>query len=447
MENNQSTFERYLLMISGMFVKEAGRKFLELAFGWVLQTGKKTTTGIIRALAGSAEKTFSSYHRFFNTESWYPRCFWKRNAKVVLTLCDQVVLAGVDDTTFQKVGREIAGTGWFPEKKSIYHKNKTYVWGTNWVVIGVVIPYPFGIDKVFCLPIHARLYRPQDECEENGIEFRTRLELLAEMLEDFADWFPKRQFIVAADSQYGGKPALKDLPDNVTVIVRGKRNYTYFNLPPETREPGRRGPDRKKGEQLDKPHEMADSDTGWEEIEVNFYGEEKTLLVKTRVCLWYHVFKEDPIRLVIVKDPQKDSWTSFICTYPEMQAGGIIERYCWRWSIEVMFRDGKGHGGLEDPQCRTDRAVRRQTPFNLGMMSLVQVWYLKEGRSKYDLREEKWETEGKTFSFQKILRCLRWEVRRFQIIEKWGIDPTSEEKTEITADQIDDLIDKWSRVG
>lgn len=444
MHYNISSFEKFLLTVITTFRKETGRKFLEMAFGWVLRVGEKTTTGLIRALGGAAEKSFSSYHRLFNTTSWHPDQFWKKIAEIVLTLCDGVVVAGVDDTTLQKVGRDIAGTGWFPDKKSLYHKRKTYVWGMNWVVVGVLLSYPFGIDKVFCLPIIARLYRPKKECKEKEIEFQTRLELLADMLEKLGKWFPNRHFIVTADSQYAGKPALEDLPENVTVIVRGKRNFTYHNLPPEEREPGRRGPDRKKGKRLDKPHQMATQQEGWEEMEVNFYGEKKTMLVKTHVCLWYHVFKEEPIRLVVVKDPDRDCWASFICVDPEISPANVIEYYCYRWSIEVMFRDGKGCGGLEDPQCRTDEAVSRQTPFNLGMISLVQVWFLKEGRGTYDPSQEQWENGEGAYSFQRLLRYLRWEVRRYQIMEKWGIDPTSEKTVQVSTGKIEELIDQWS---
>lgn len=439
-----SSFESFLLTIISIFRKETGQKFMELAFGWILQAGEKTTTGLIRALGGAAEKSFCSYHRFFNTTSWHPDQFWKKIAEIVLTLCDKVVIAGVDDTTLQKVGREISGTGWFPDKKTMYHKKNTYIWGLNWVVVGVLLPYPFGIDKVFCFPIMARLYRPKKECKQEGIEFQTRLEMLAEMLEKLGKWFPNRHFIVTSDSQYAGGPALEDLPENVTAIVRGKRNFTYHNLPPDKREPGRKGPDRKKGKRLDKPHQMANRETGWTEVEVDFYGDQKEMLVKTHVCLWYHVFGQEPIRLVVVKDPDRDCWTSFICTDTEIPPAEVIEYYCYRWSIEVTFRGGKGCGGLEDPQCRTDEAVTRQTPFNLGMISLVQVWFLKEGRDKYDPDQQEWESGEGEYSFPRLLNYLRWEVRRYQIIEKWGIDPTSEKKVEVSSEKIDELIDQWS---
>lgn len=447
MENNQSSFQKYLLMISSIFVKQAGRKFLELARGWVLQTGAKTTTGLIRTLGESAEKTFSSYHRFFNTRSWHPKTLWKKIAEVVLSLSGEQVILAADDTTVQKVGREITGTGWYPGKKDIYHKEKTYVWGLNWVVVGVILPSPFGIDKVFCLPIYGRLYRPEEECEKQEIQFRTRLEILSEMIRNLAEWFPERNFTVLADSMYGGKPMLEEVPENVEVIVRGKPNYVYHNVPPSKREPGRRGPDRKKGKRIGKASRIKKGEEGFQKKEVNYYGDKKTVLVRTEVCLWYHTRGQKPIRLVIVKNPEKDSWASFICTDPELEATEVIETYCYRWAIEVVFRDGKQFGGVEDPQCRTEDAVKRQTSFNLGMMSLMQVWYLKEGRGKYELRQQKWEGDEKTYSFQKILRRLRWEVRRNQIKEKWGIDPTSEQKIQVSWSQLDELIDRWSRVA
>lgn len=60
-----------------------------------------------------------------------------------------------------------------------------------------------------------------------------------------------------------------------------------------------------------------------------------------RVCLWYRGCAEEPIKVLIVRDPKgrKDD-DFFFCTNPEVSEEGIIERHYGRWSIEEVIRDG-----------------------------------------------------------------------------------------------------------
>lgn len=166
-----STFKENLFScFQSIFRKETFQKFITLALGWILQSGIKRTSGLIKGAAGFAEKSFSSYYRFFNTTSWAPDALWKVVAGMVISLLDEdaEIMLAVDDTIWEKVGRKIAGVGWFPGKKGLYHKSVTYVWGQNWVVLAILLPAPFGIEKVFCFPIMARMYRKKAECKKRG---------------------------------------------------------------------------------------------------------------------------------------------------------------------------------------------------------------------------------------------------------------------------------------
>ena len=73
--------------------------------------------------------------------------------------------------------------------------------------------------------------------------------------------------------------------------------------------------------------------------------------VLARVCLWYHVCGEEPIKVLIVRDPKgREDDDFFFCTNPEVSEERIIERYYGRWSIEEAIRDGKQYGGFEQVQ-------------------------------------------------------------------------------------------------
>lgn len=266
------------------------------------------------------------------------------------------------------------------------------------------------------------------------------------MIEIVTGWFPKRRFMVIGDRAYAAGPALEELPENVEAAVRMKKNNRFYDLP-GPRKPGRRGPNRKKGKKLPLPKEMIKSKTGWKQEKINFYGSCRTVKIKSMICLWWGVLKEKRVKLVLVLDEQKDRWAVFLCTDIERSAKQIVEMYCLRWSLEILFRDAKQFGGADEAQCRTEEAVARQTPFNLGMMSVVQVWYLEEGRMKRPLRTETWQSKKEFVSFQKMLSLLRWQIREEELMWKWGIDPTSGEKAEVDREQIEEIIARWARAG
>jgi len=79
--------------------------------------------------------------------------------------------------------------------------------------------------------------------------YKTRPELMAEMITLVAAWFPDRKFILVVDSLYRGKSVLSKLPNNFDLIgpVHPKAAL-YHPAPAETGV--RHRPHRKKGERL-----------------------------------------------------------------------------------------------------------------------------------------------------------------------------------------------------
>ena len=68
------------------------------------------------------------------------------------------------------------------------------------------------------------------------------------MLQLVAGWFPQRQFVVCADSAYGGQSVLRHLPANVDLISQVHPQGALYGPPPPPT--GKRGARRKKGERL-----------------------------------------------------------------------------------------------------------------------------------------------------------------------------------------------------
>ena len=69
-----------------------------------------------------------------------------------------------------------------------------------------------------------------------------------------------------------------------------------------------------------------------------------------RDVLWYTGCGEDPVTLVLVRDPL-GQWRDevLVATDPTVSAAFVIQGYCRRWSIELAFFDSKQYLGPSRP--------------------------------------------------------------------------------------------------
>ena len=119
---------------------------------------------------------------------------------------------------------------------------------------------------------------------------------------------------------------------------------------------------------------------GWRTIEALVYGKRTKRRVLTVVCLWYHVSKGRPIKLLIVRDPLGQQTDDYMfCTDSTVSEVEIIERFAARWPIEESIHDGKQLGGFEQVQGWCPRTVPRQAPVAMIVQTLVKAWYLRYG--------------------------------------------------------------------
>jgi hypothetical protein len=138
-----------------------------------------------------------------------------------------------------------------------------------------------------------------------------------------------------------------------------------MTTPPRTGRPGR---PRKKGDRLPSLSALAAAVTDWTHADYDQRGTTVTRLVWSRTLLWYHVARDTPLLLVVVRDPdglQPDDF--FITTDVDADPAWIAAHYAGRWSIEVTFRDAKQHLGAEDPQCWKRQGPERAAALGLWM--------------------------------------------------------------------------------
>ena len=98
-------------------------------------------------------------------------------------------------------------------------------------------------------------------------------------------------------------------------------------------------------------------------------------------ALWYSALREQPIRIVVVRDPsgrRRDE--AFFCTDLCRDAAFVLETYAHCWTLEVTFHDSKQYLGFGQAQSQTPTAVQR-TP--------LPPWTIGGGTSSAGLRSKK----------------------------------------------------------
>lgn len=213
-------------------------------------------------------------------------------------------------------------------------------WGHNWIVGAITLRLPRWKRIRWVLPAVFTLYRKKADCDRTH-PFATRQVLAATAL-------PGMHIRVATDGQYATRDIVMGLPEGVSLVSRIRRDAAIYDLPPKRRRPGRRGRHPTRGKRLPTPQQIAaHRKKGWKTIAVSRQGKQVRRRVLGITCLWYHVCRAAPIRLVIVRDPtghQQDDF--FFCTDATVPDAQIVQRYYDRWGVEVGDLNGDGFADI-----------------------------------------------------------------------------------------------------
>jgi len=414
-----STFSELLLSFSPIMTSPTFENFLVIVRGWILCIGRRTVTRVIQAAGAVGEKHYSVYHRFFSRARW---CIDKVS-RVVLSLAlkfvpkDAPICLAVDDTLCRKRGLHIFGTCMHHDPLISCRKFRLVNWGHNWVVVGIVLRFPFAPSVTWCLPFAFRLYISRKRAKSQrwkyrGVIHKTRPELAVEILTMVSNWYPERRFHLYGDSAYGGGSVLKPLPDNFDLTSRIVMDAELYDSPKPKKTSGRGRP-RKRGKRLPSPAQIADdSRRKWKSLRLEIYGKKQTVKAKEISGLW-KAGGYRRIKIIIVRDPTgKTKDQAFYTTKLDMGAEATLTGYADRWSIEVAFENSKGHFGFEDPQSRKKKAVERTAPMAMALYSMVIMWFAKRGYRKCTFLNRPWYTKKATPSFVDIMATLRRESAR-----------------------------------
>jgi len=403
-----------LFTLSGTLPPAVCGHFVSLAWGWILCLGRPTVSNLVRAMPEKFERHWTCAHRFFSRYRWSMDDLYR---VLVCQLIDPLLpaqqrwLVAADDTTAHKVGKHVAFAGKFRDAVRSTPSQTVFHWAHNWVVLCLLIPVPCVRGRFLHIPIFVRLYKKEADCSRPD-QFRTRHQLVGEMLQLLRNWLPHREIQLMADGAYAAQELVSALPAQVPLISRLRSDAALFQLPPARRS-GKRGRPQKRGTRLPALKNIARY-AHFNRHYVWRYGRKELVLLHSFVCLWYAVAGSSPVRVVIVRDPsgrQHDDY--FFSTDPALAPVAIVEAYAARWGIEEVIREAKQSLGFEQVQSWSHQAVERQAPFALLLQAVIQLTYIKTHRI-LDPHPAPANQPSEVPSFARMLAVLRlakWQER------------------------------------
>ena len=400
-----------LAPISPAFRKEVFQTFRLMFGAWIVCLGRRTVSRVFETTGRSESHDHSASFRLVANALWN----WDEVMRLLLASLLQILVPGtrvwivIDDTLCHKRGAKVAFGGIFLDAVLRTRKHKTFRFGNNWVLLGLVVSLPFRPDRPFCVPLLWRVYEKRGTKPKG--EHRTKVDRAADLIRTLAKWLPNYEILVIADSADIAKGLLKDRPANVHAIgpICWKAALTKVK---KTRD----GQEVSSGKRLPNPREIIADDAGWP-CEVRTIdlgnGPKRRWLVKVVQACGPTVVGDAPVQMVLIRDPAGE-WRdeALVSTNTKLCDWEIISGYCKRWCVEVAFADAKQQLGFHDACVWKKESVERTAPMAWFVGTVVLLWYTAHGREHREAKRHRpWYPKSVT-TFSDMLACCRlalWE--------------------------------------
>jgi hypothetical protein len=360
------------------FTAPSFRRFCLLALAAVLTTGRRTVQNLLRTTRGLEAGDASSYHRLLSFAKFNGLRLVALFARLVLLRFRpgrRVELVG-DDTVCEHRGKKVWGKGRHRDPVRSTHTYTAWRWGHKWVVLAVLVRFPFA-RRPWAIPVLVALYRTPKDNEAAGRRHRTPAELMRLLLRVLLRWFPKHTFAFAGDDGYGSHELAhfaQGQRGRLTLVSHFHANAALYEPPPPYAGKGR---PRVKGAKLPTPKEVVAASERTR-LRVDWYGGgRRTVGVVSGVGHWYQGGAGlVAVRWVYVHDHSGTHRDDYLySTDVGMTPKQIIEAYTRRWNIETTFQELRAYLGLETTRGRCKQTVLRAEPCLFGLYGLVALLY------------------------------------------------------------------------
>lgn len=400
-----TSFIPIVQVLASVMTIPTAETFLTLVGGW-LMAPRRTILGMVRA--SGAERHHSAFHRLFAAASW---SIDKAGLAVfdLITTGMRSVFLTVDDTLLPRSGLKVFGTGMHRDAVLSSRSHAVVRWGHCWIVLCVVFESRLVPGRMFSLPVMCRLYLNKKSAKKWKRTYRTKNQLMCQMLKTLNEHVKKQEktLHLLGDSAFTAPAVLHEIPPGIHVTGRVVSNVRIHEAAVKK---DKRGPGQpaKRGRRLPTPAQMLQQN-GLRHITVKLYD---TSTYVMRVAIQKGYFHKAPGREVLIIAVEHlcggRGTEVFYTTDTQAAVETVLKRFSWRWSIEVTFHDCKGHLGIDQPQNRTTKAVRRTAATGFLLYSLIVWWH--ETTHKTPVAWVRHWTGKISPSFADMLAALRMEM-------------------------------------
>jgi DDE superfamily endonuclease len=400
--------------LQGGFTRPTFLRIVVLALAAILTIGSRTVCNLLRTLGILAPGHPSSYHKVFSRRRW--SC-WRLARGLCGWVFDhlvpkgKVLLAG-DDTVDEHPGDKVFGKACHRDPVRSSHSYTAFRWGHKWVVLSVLVRFPFT-KRQWALPLLVALYRSEADNLRAGRRHKTPQHLLRQLCCVLLRWQRARRFALAGDGDFNSHQTASFVADRrgrLSLVSKFYPNANLYEPAPLIQGKKPAGRPRKKGAKLPRPQDVVAS-AARSRMNVAWYGGgRRDVETVSGTGHWYKAGKGlVEVLWVFVHDLQgthRDEY--FFTTDVSMSVQEVIETYVARWNEETTFQEMRSYMGLETTRGWKEKTVLRAAPCLFGLYTLVACLYSQLPRRYARLRAVDWAGKQDVTFSDAIAAVRRW---------------------------------------
>src|SRR5947209_11483594 len=398
--------------LAGAFTRPTFLRFVVLALATILTIGGRTICNLLRTLGALAPGHPSSYHRVFCKRRWSS---WRLAQGLAAWVFDHLVPAGRiflagDDTVDEHPGDHVFGKGCHRDPVRSTHSFTAFRWGHKWVVLAVLVRFPFP-RRHWALPLQVALYRSEKDDQKAGRRHKTPHHWLRQLCCLLLRWFRQRTFVLAADGDVAAHERARFCArrrGRLSLVSTFYPDANWYEPPPPYC--GRYRP-RVKGKALAKPQQVVADSARTKLTKVAWYGGGvRDVEGVTGTGQWYKAGTGlVEVRWVFVHDLSGTHRDDYLLTTDvTMTAQEVIETYVGRWNEETTFQEMRSYLGLETTRGWKEKTVLRMAPCLFGLYSVVVCLYSQLPRRYARERAVEWDGKQDVTFSDAITAVRRW---------------------------------------
>jgi len=386
-----------------------------LAVAAILTTGRRTVSNLLRTLAHLQQGASSNYHRVLSRAHWSGL----QLARLLLAFLIRrffptgtILLVG-DDTVCEHPGEKVYGKARHRDAVRSSHSYTAWRWGHKWVVLAVLVRFPFS-SRPWALPVLTALYRSPQDNKKRGRTHKTPAQLMQLLLRIVLRWFPDRQFRFAGDAGFASHETAhfaQKRHRQLALVSKFHPKANLYEAAPVVLGKKPNGRPRQKGAKMPSPAEVVASGAARTRLNVAWYGGgRREVEVVSEVGWWYKAgVGLVAVRWVYVHDKSGTHRDDYLySTDVSLTAQDIIETYTQRWNIETTFEEARAYLGVETTRGHCQKTVQRAEPMLLGMYSVVALLYEQLPAGAQGQGSVEWEGKTTVTFSDAISAVRRW---------------------------------------